>query len=402
MKKTIIQMLLICTCQLGALPRDSIFTEAQKEAHLQHYDQALKMCSTLLMNDSSDVDALLLQGLIYTWKGEASFATPILMRAVAIAPAYKDAWAALITSQRGSFDACSSAQRACIQFPSDSTFRVMQQKTCGKKDTLPVQKMRCTHLRTGFETIHFDAPYHRKPWYSGEIELRKTIDTWQVSSLVRAQKRNYGTLTIKAAELEGRIQKKIFPAMSTALLLTLSPYALTDTLYPKHSAGIELYAGLPLKMEADIALRYRDYHTSQTQTLTFGMGRYYGHYLVSARIYTTMNGSQPYLNGGGEIRRFGVENDQAFTSLSFFCGRSPFDGSAVLSNGYLTTAEAKGTHTVFITRQIMLQPSVALGGEQRIRMISDGSVTTRQKIIGAVLYRIAFNLGITLAMGGIQ
>ena len=67
-------------------------------------------------------------------------------------------------------------------------------------------------------------------------------------------------------------------------------YGFSDSeIFPKHRAGLELYANIKKGKEASLGVRYLDFLDTKTTILTGSFGLYKGNYYVSLRPYVTPN-----------------------------------------------------------------------------------------------------------------
>jgi YaiO family outer membrane protein len=78
-----------------SLSYNDLFTLAQQLAHSNFWEEAIEVCSALLINNPDDPDARLGRGLVYAWQGRFEEAVDDLANVTERYPSYSDAWMAL-------------------------------------------------------------------------------------------------------------------------------------------------------------------------------------------------------------------------------------------------------------------------------------------------------------------
>ncbi|MGB5319258.1 YaiO family outer membrane beta-barrel protein [Eudoraea sp.] len=160
-------------------------------------------------------------------------------------------------------------------------------------------------------------------------------------------------------------------------------------IFPRHRAGLELYANLPKAFEASLGLRYLDFVTSAATIFTGSVGMYTGNYYFSLRPYLTPRKNGPLGVSGNLIARIYLKDKNQYFGLNLSYGFTP-EIIQIISNSDILLSET----LLFVESQQLLM-EYSFSGKSSVNRYRGMLGLTRQELIfdaGQFFYAISAGL----------
>jgi tetratricopeptide (TPR) repeat protein len=374
---------------------DSLYTVAKQEAYAKKYDDALLTIERILFRDPLHIDARLLEGHIYLWQNNYKMAQASLLEVIDRDPEIRDAWISLIHAYYldGAMEvACSTSHKAEEYVGKFSVLQMQRQTVCrqnedsnsrkGKKwNSFKCQKNEALLIKGAFGASLFSDSYQRYPWGYMDAGVTVNRSRWGIETNIHLQRRKYDTLTLYGAEFDCAPRCYLFPFLTTALRLSLSPYSIVDTIFPRTKIAIEASGHLPFEIEPFGSMQFRWYGSDFYPLYTLGVGKQLWNYFLSTELFIATYKRKGMVSCEALFRRQSKKSDRHFLQFGIEFGKSPFDDEKrittydcsffiperlrrLISSGYLSFIEGKVDVKIGINKHLSMQPALAIAGEK--------------------------------------
>jgi len=158
--------------------------------------------------------------------------------------------------------------------------------------------------------------------------LKSSREPWQLLSLDLSRRMNFGELIgrINYAQRFGRqglqYELETYPRLWSGAYSYLSIGYSGSEILPNYRAGGEIYQSLAWKLEGSLGWRYMDFRTTQVNTFTLSLGKYYRNYWINIRTYLSPQDVSFSRSWFLHIRRY-LQNTDNYLFIMFGYGTSP-------------------------------------------------------------------------------
>ena len=308
-------------------PDDSYFA-ARELAFAGLHNSARDTLKRILSKypDYTDVRSLLAK--TYSWDANYEEARKHLNRITSVERQNKEAWLAAINNEiyaKNINIALGLTLKALEYLPDDNDLVEMksdlENKLHNPEPAEPNEEEKDKSEETGFKNQLalfngfdvYDIVYD--PMIYGGLEYNRHTDAGKMIPRVNYANR-FNTHGLQ-------YEMDFYPELSKTFYAYLN-YGFSDSaIFPKHRAGVELYANLPKAMEGSLGMRYLDFLDQQTTIFTGSFGLYRGNYYVSVRPYVTPNpAGSTGLSGSLTARKY-LKHKEQYLGLIFSMGFIP-------------------------------------------------------------------------------
>ncbi|MEM1260315.1 MAG: YaiO family outer membrane beta-barrel protein [Bacteroidota bacterium] len=332
---------------------DASFLQARDIAFDGHWEIARDSLEHLLEVYPNYTDAKILIGKTYSWNGKYDEARKHFNRITSIEKEQKDAWLAAIKNEmyaKNLNTALGLANKALIHLKRDTEIQQLKNQLVedlNKK--LPIQDIMKEENREGnaknqiavsSDLEVFDIVFD--PMYQTTIEYQRQTKYGKIlPRITYAQRFNsIGT----QFELDG------YPTISKTFHGYFNFGYSNSVIFPKHRAGMELYAELPKAFEVSLGARHVSFNNINASILTGSLGMYRGNYYVSARPYVSArNDGQIGWAGTIMARKYGRDGN------NFIGLRATYGFDAELNQFIVDGVLLSETQLFLETQQLQLE-----------------------------------------------
>ncbi len=178
----------------------------------------------------------------------------------------------------------------------------------------------------------------------------------------------------------------LYPKISKRLYAYANYGYSNHPIFPKHRAGLELYANLPNAYEASLGLRYLDFQTSAATILTGSAGMYTGNYYFSLRPYLTPRKNGPLGVSGNVLARKYLKTKYNYLGINLTYGFTP-EIIQLISNSDVLLSE-----TLLFVESQQVFAEYAFQGKRKLNQYRAMLGLTRQEFVfeaGEFFYAIS-------------
>ena len=130
------------------------------------------------------------------------------------------------------------------------------------------------------------------------------------------------------------------------------------SIFPAHSYGAELYHNFDHGIETSAGLRLLQFSTSDVTIYTGSLGKYWGDYLFTRRVYDTPSSIGTSVSGSLAVRKYFGDGD-TYASFSLGSGISPDQPAPDAELLKLRSRKASLTAQGWIQRRLILSGGLA-------------------------------------------
>jgi YaiO family outer membrane protein len=335
---------------------DSLITLARKEAFdKQNYPLAISLVKTAINTQTSNIEAMVFLGRLYTWNKQPDSARHLFNTALKQDPGYIDAIVAYTDLEywEKNYDTALQVLQQGLSIDSinkDLLLRKAQilydkkeyKAALGVVDTLLQNDKGNTNARLLAERIRDNVSKNRVGIKYDYIYFDKQFpNPWHYLSLDYTYQSKAGAFTARINYANRfntnglQYEAEAYPIISRRFYGYLNVgYSDNIGVFPKWKAGASLYSNLPKAFEAELGIRYL-YFNSNTFIYTAYLGKYLGSFLIGARTYLAPSKTNIAENYSGIIRYYygGIDD---YIGLMAGAGISPDDRqtNVQLNNSY--------------------------------------------------------------------
>lgn len=296
-----------------AMDADASFLQARDIAFKGNWEIARDSLEHLLEVYPNYTDAKILIAKTYSWHGKYDQARRHFNRITSIEKEQRDAWLAAIRNEvyaKNLNIALGLANKALIHLQNDIEIEQLRNQLVediNKK--LPIQdKLKEEHrealtrnqISVSSNLEIFDIVFD--PMYQTNIEYQRQTKYGKIlPRITYAQRFNTrGT----QFEVDG------YPIISKMFHGYFNYGYSNSVIFPKHRAGVELYAELPKAFEVSLGARYVRFNEANASIFTGSFGMYRGNFYVAARPYVSArNDGQMGWAGNVMARKYGRDGN---------------------------------------------------------------------------------------------
>lgn len=295
------------------LDADASFLQARNIAFEGNWDVARDSLNHLLEVYPNYTDAKILIAKTYSWNGNYDKARRHFNRITSIEKEQKDAWFAAIKNEvyaKNLNIALGLANKALIHLKNDTEIQQLRNQLMeDMTKELPIQDKlkednREEHTKNQIAVSSnlevFDIVFD--PMYQTTVEYQRQTKYGKILPRITYAQRFNTTGT--QFEVDG------YPILSKTLHGYFNYGYSNSLIFPRHRAGIELYAELPKAFEVSLGARHVRFNEANASIFTGSFGMYRGNYYVSARPYVSArNDGQIGWAGNIMARKYGRDGN---------------------------------------------------------------------------------------------
>jgi len=332
---------------------DVTFLNARDLAFEGNWDIARDSLEHLLEAYPQYTDAKILMAKTYSWNGDYDEARKRFNRITSIEKQQKEAWLAAIRNEMYAKNmniALGLANKALIHLHNDIELEQLKNKVLFELNKkLPIQdklkeenreKDRKHQIAVSSDLEVFDIVFD--PMYQMAVEYQRETKYGKVLPRINYAQRFNITGT--------QFEVDAYPTISKTFHGYVN-YGYSDAIiFPRHRAGLELYAELPKALEVSLGARYVDFEDTSATILTGSFGLYRGNYYLSARPYISAR-SDGQIGWAANLlaRKYGKDGNH------FFGLRATYGFDAEL-NQFIVDGELLSETQLFLeTQQLQLE-----------------------------------------------
>jgi YaiO family outer membrane protein len=295
---------------------DAAFLNARDIAFEGNWDVARDSLENLLEAYPKYTDAKILVAKTYSWNGDYNEARKRFNRITSIEKQQKDAWLAAVRNEMYAKNlniALGLANKALIHLKNDVELSQLRNKIVFELNKkLPIQdkmkeenreKDKKNQFAVSTDLEVFDIVFD--PMYQTSIEYQRETKYGKVLPRINYAQRFNITGT--------QFEVDAYPTISKTFHGYVNYGYSGAIIFPKHRAGMELYAELPKALEVSLGARYVNFDDTSATIFTGSFGLYRGNYYVSARPYVSAR-SDGQIGWAGNIlaRKYGRDGNHFF------------------------------------------------------------------------------------------
>ena len=292
---------------------DASFIEARDIAFEGKWSDAKEALNELLDHYPEYTDAKILMGKIDSWNGNYDDARRNFNRITSIKKEEKDAWLAAIKNEIYANNlniALGLANKALHFLKEDNEVSAIRNQIIEDLNrVVPIQEKLKTENREvktknriaiSSDLEVFDVVFD--PMYQATLEYQRQTKFGKILPRITYAQRFEETGT--QFELDG------YPILSKTFHGYFNYGFSNSILFPRHRAGVEIYAELPKAYEVSLGVRHVRFDESNASIFTGSFGLYRGNYYVSARPYiSARNDGQVGWAGTLLARKYGRDGN---------------------------------------------------------------------------------------------
>jgi len=349
---------------------DVTFLNARDLAFEGNWDIARDSLEHLLEAYPQYTDAKILMAKTYSWNGDYDEARKRFNRITSIEKQQKEAWLAAIRNEMYAKNmniALGLANKALIHLQNDIELEQLKNKVLFELNKkLPIQdklkeenreKDRKHQIAVSSDLEVFDIVFD--PMYQMAVEYQRETKYGKVLPRINYAQRFNITGT--------QFEVDAYPTISKTFHGYVN-YGYSDAIiFPRHRAGLELYAELPKALEVSLGARYVDFEDTSATILTGSFGLYRGNYYLSARPYISAR-SDGQIGWAANLlaRKYGKDGNH------FFGLRATYGFDAEL-NQFIVDGELLSETQLFLeTQQLQLEYQFANPKSTNIYRVNAG------------------------------
>ncbi|WP_298485796.1 YaiO family outer membrane beta-barrel protein [uncultured Maribacter sp.] len=311
LKTYILILLCFCSLLISAQEKvtysgdpDSSFFTARELAFAGNRVAARDTLTTILSVYPEYTDVRVLLAKTHTWDKEYDSARKHFNIIISKEKEIKEVWVAAINNELYSENyatALGLANKALKYIPNDEDVAKQKQYAINgitgvteegqesKIDTTTTTLKNQFGLTNSFEI--FDVVYD--PMFYSSIEYKRETLSGPIIPRINYSNR-FGTHGLQyELDFYPKLSKKIYGYLN---------YGFSNApTFPKHRAGVEVYANYPKNMELSLGVRYLDFKSIKATIATASVGLYSGNYFFSARPYVTAISNNNNLGFSGTV-----------------------------------------------------------------------------------------------------
>ncbi|WP_276392063.1 YaiO family outer membrane beta-barrel protein [Eudoraea chungangensis] len=308
---------------------DNSFFIARDLAFNGEHSAARDTLSSVLTKYPDYADVRNLLAKTHSWDGQYNKARKEFNRIISVEKTNKEVWVAAIKNEiyaKNYSTALGLSNKALLYLKEDvdllnlqkiayNKIYELQKETDFLLETKEEEVPKMLKNKIGFINSFdvFDIVYD--PMIFSTIEFTRTTEYGKVIPRVTYANR------FNANGLQFELDA--YPKISKTLYAYTNYGYSNHPIFPKHRAGLELYANLPKAYEASLGMRYLDFETSAATIYTGSVGMYKGNYYFSIRPYITPRQDGPIGLSGNLLARKYLKNKYNYFGLNFSYGFTP-------------------------------------------------------------------------------
>jgi len=333
---------------------DQLLALARQKAFAGQFQEARKICASILAHTPTNDDARVLLGRTFAWDGQWEEARVELNRVLVVRPDHHDALSALADVELWDhkYERALEIVNSVIKSnPNDEEFllkKIKALKALGRDEEALVDLIRLEDINPSITEI----PILRKSFANASLNngvglnyasdhFSETYDPMHYAYIQFSRRTVFGSIFARL-NYSGRfgshgtqIEADLYPRLAEGVYAYLNYGISSSDLFPRHRAGAELYTKLLPNSEGSFGIRYLNFGSSPSVTIyTASLGLYSGNYWISFRPYFIPNQAAVSTSANLTIRRY-LGDSENFFSLRAGAGFSA-DERAIQSNaGFL-------------------------------------------------------------------
>lgn len=344
----------VLTCQnvlsQVAINADASFLNARDIAFEGNWVVARDSLEHLLESYPNYTDAKVLLAKTFSWNGDYNEARKRFNRITSIEKQQRDVWVAAIKNEVYANNmniALGLANKALVYLENDNEIEALRSKLIvDLNKELPIQdKMKeenrkadaPNQIAVSTELEVFDVVF--EPMYQTSVEYQRQTKFGKVLPRISYAQRFNTTGT--------QFEVDAYPILSKTFHGYLNYGYSGSAIFPKHRAGMEVYAELPKALEVSLGARHMYFDEVNATLFTGSFGIYRGNYYLSARPYVSLrNDGQMGWAGNLLARKYG-RNGNNFIGLRATYG---FDGEL---NQFIVAGQLLSETQLFLETQLL-------------------------------------------------
>ncbi|MFA9454638.1 MAG: YaiO family outer membrane beta-barrel protein [Candidatus Aminicenantaceae bacterium] len=329
---------------------DELFRQALHLGREGRFDEARRICLSILEQVPRYYDVRVYLGRLYLWQHEYESGSQELQKVLIQVPDHRDALNAMVDAElwSGHTDvALEYCERGLGSHPEDQDFlwkkiRILYLKKDyhGAADALHhllainpehAEALRIERLiQSSVLLLEFSQTYRMdilgredqdlKPWHFFSLEGAYYTGRGPLIGRINSASRDYGAGRSTGTQFE----LDAYPIFSERFYAYLNAGLSSDDIFPRYRLGGELYANLPKAFELSGGLRYMKFEDSHVTIFTGTLGKYYKDYWFSFRPSISSESKGSNVSGLLWVRRYFRSADEFIGMLAGF-GNSPME-----------------------------------------------------------------------------
>jgi len=329
---------------------DELFRQALNLGREGHFDEARRICLSILEQATEYHDVRVYLGRLYLWQHEYDSGRQELQKVLVQVPDHSDALNALIDAElwSGHSDAALEyCNQGLVYHPENQDFlwkktRILYHRKDyqGAADALRsllvinpehAEALRIERLiQSSVLLLEFSQTYRMdilgredqdlKPWHFFSLEGAYYTGWGSLIGRINSASRDYGAGRSTGTQFE----LESYPIFSERFYAYLNAGFSSDEIFPRCRLGGELYANLPKAFELSGGLRYMKFEDSHVTIFTGTLGKYYKNYWFSFRPSISSEPKGSNVSGLLWVRRYLRSADEYIGLLAGF-GNSPVE-----------------------------------------------------------------------------
>jgi YaiO family outer membrane protein len=319
--------ILLCIVMTQLVSGEDRVQKARNLAADKQYAGAHTILDSLLDDSPSDVDALLLKGLIFSWQHSYDSARIYLHKVIARSPDYRDAWQGIINTWKWENQPDSLRyflQKTVQQFPHDSIFQhhLTELNQPGPHDKTALKKAGVT---LGYRSELLDITTRKNLWHMLHLELMQPLHRFSFVTRLQGTRRSFGTTIGNGASLTEQLYFHMTNKTTLELLAGFSPYVIAaiDTVLPRLEFGGGVSHDFDGLFVLGIRGNFRNYGEINSSFFALSIQKYLKNILLSNTNYFAFDNSTLFYSGTASFRWYVKRNQYDYFAIKGGAGISP-------------------------------------------------------------------------------
>lgn len=306
-------MISISVWSQDVMDADASFLSARDIAFAGNWTVARDSLQQILTTYPNYVDAKVLIAKTFSWDGNYPEARKHFNRITSIEKQQKDAWLASIKNEiyaKNLNIALGLANKALVHLENDIEIEQLRNEIIEELNKkLPIQdklkeenreEERKNQITVATDLEIFDIVFD--PMYQTSIEYQRQTKFGKILPRINYAQR----FNITGTQLE----LDAYPTISKTFHGYVNYGYSNSIIFPRHRAGLELYAELPKALEASLGARHVRFNEVNASILTGSFGMYRGNYYISTRPYVSFRSDgQTGFAGSFLARKYGRDGN---------------------------------------------------------------------------------------------
>ena len=340
MIRTCLSLLLVAGAARAQEDSDTLFARARSLPREQR-SQAEAICLQALERSPGYLDVRIHLARLYAWDGRYADARAQLRQVLEQQPGNLEARETAIDVEAWA-DAPQEALRLCeaglALEPGSVPLTFRKARLLNAKGDLE-GSLRCVQAVLALDPNHQQARLLRE-------DLKDQLMRWQVSEVfthesfnkIYSNRDSYATslryhfdagsaiLRVTRARMfdtwGSQVELDAYPKLGLGTYAYLSAGRSSDSIFPSHRYGAELFHNFSGGWEGSLGARYLDFGDSSVTVYTGSLSKYLGDWMLTGRSYVTPGGSGTSVSGSFSVRYY-MDDADSFLSASVSSGVSP-------------------------------------------------------------------------------